>query len=477
MKKRLNLISSFMVGIMVFGCMLTSNTIVSFAATTTKNATVTIAEKGDSKKLTPTSVFSGFSVGSSEVSNKNLVTFDEKTLKVTAKAAGKTHIKLYNNKSKSKATKVINYTIQVNVDTSAKSSDTWHNEKIKGTTVWAIKDIPLYKNKKLKDKAGTYKYLVKSDNVIRQATIVEADGNLLKIKVKNSKDDVVTGWTNASKTLYVNMSELNTNIQYQITNASKSIFIVGDGTKYFNDEIKAYTPSTSTEKINKCESKSYNPSNANTAYEKSYVKLKDITGKRLYSYDDDDKKDGKVYSDKLNKKIYVAPVLWDFAKQIGYAECVAERNGYNLKIYDSYRPQKVCDKFWNAAVSADKTKAGNSLFTRTIGGQTWNKAWFVAKTGDGRTSDHARGIAIDVTMVYKNTDKEIYTQSNMHDLSCNSIKNVSESWYNTLSNVLHKIMTTANSKKPAMVSLASEWWHFNIANSAAYPATNYNVRY
>lgn len=479
MKIFLKVVSSLMATLITAGCLLAGNTVVSNATATTKKDTVTISQAGKSKKLNPTSIFSGFKVKSSKVSNKNLVSFDEKTLTVKAKSAGKTHIKLYNAKSASSATKVINYTIKVTVDTSAKSDDTWHNKTLIGATVWAKKDLTLYEGTKLKNKAGTWDYTVKSgsETLLRKGTITKTDDDKLKIKAKNKNGKTVEGWTNDKDHIYVNLSEINTNIQYQITNASKSIFIVGDGTKYFKDNIKSYTPSTNTEKLNKCEDKEYNKSNPQSSYKNSYAKLDGITGKRLYTYDDDSTKDGKVHSSKLDKKIYVAPVLWKFAKQIGYAECVAERNGYNLKIYDSYRPQNVCDKFWKSAVTADGTKAGHSLFTRTVGGQTWHKGWFVAKTGSGRTSDHARGIAVDLTMVYKNTDKEIYTQSNMHDLSCNSIKNVSESWYNTLTDVLSKIMTTSNSKKSALVGLASEWWHYNIQNSANYSATNYNVNY
>jgi D-alanyl-D-alanine dipeptidase len=317
------------------------------------------------------------------------------------------------------------------------------------------------------------------ETVMRPAVIVDSENGNLKLKgdkIVNGKAVEFEGWLDPDNVVYANLAELNTDIDYDITNAYKSIFIVGDGTSYFNKNNNSYSSSSSTKGTNKCESTTYNKTNANTKYKSSYSTLPKITNKKLYTYDRfDGKNDGKVYSKKLGKNIFVAPVLWKFAKQIGYAECVAQRNGYDLKIYDTYRPQDICDDFYAAAVTATKSGAGNSLVTRTIAGRTWGLGWFVANS-NRTTSDHARGIAVDLTLVRKDNNKEITTQSNMHDLSCNSIKTVS-GWDNTYTNVLNKIMTVSNSKKSTMDTLVSEWWHYNITNSANYSATKYNVYY
>lgn len=134
----------------------------------------------------------------------------------------------------------------------------------------------------------------------------------------------------------------------------------------------------------------------------------------------------------------------------------------------------------NAGEKAASSGAGKSLVTRTVAGKTWSLGWFIADSngyGGKNYSDHARGVAVDLTMQYKGTDDEISTQSNMHDLSCNSIKGVASSWNTDKTNVLHKIMVTGNDKKSTLTPLASEWWHFNINNSSNYTKTDYNVNW
>lgn len=480
MKKLISLFISCLIVISVFSVCISAS-----AATTTEKS-ITIDKTGDTKTINPSFTVKGYNI-----KNNNVISFDKSKLKITSKAAGTTHLYVYNKATKGKSTKIIDYKVTTKVVTGAKDADTWHNVTLNGAAVWPVKDLPLYTTSSLKTKVGTLDAVV--GNKMRKATIVDSDDGKIKVKGKkvvNGKAKDITGWASASTNFYVNMSEVNTNIKYNITNAYKSIFVVGDACDIFNTGVGTnlsgdkednysyhYKPSTNTENINKCEDKSYN-SNAQEKYKHSYSNLPNITGKRLYTYDDEGSKNGKVTSTKLDKQIFVVPILWKFAREVGFAECVAERNGYNLKIYDSYRPQNVCDKFWNAGEKAAASGAGKSLVTRTVAGKTWSLGWFIADPngyGGKNYSDHARGVAVDLTMQYKGTDDEISTQSNMHDLSCNSIKGVASSWNTDKTNVLHKIMVTGNDKKSTLTPLASEWWHFNINNSSNYTKTDHNV--
>ena len=67
------------------------------------------------------------------------------------------------------------------------------------------------------------------------------------------------------------------------------------------------------------------------------------------------------------------------------------------------------------------------------------------------TSAHNRGIALDLTLVKADSDEELKMQSNMHDLSFNSIRALN----NDNAQLLNKYMTGAGFN-----DLSSEWWHF-----------------
>lgn len=477
------IISIILVTLLLLSCMIVSAFTVE-AATTEKN--VTIDKTGETVTLT-----AGFNISKVTIGNSHLISYDvnEKNnskITIKAKAAGTSHVKVYN----SSKNKCVDYKVTTKTVTAAKSSDKWYTESFKGVAVWPVKDIVLYskvstnKNDEATGlagkKVGTLDAVAGSKQ--RKAVIVESNNGYIKVKGKqivNGEAKEITGWQSASTNFLINMAEINTNIQYDITNAYKSRFMIGnDGKGSATDAVLSSGEKTS--KGNKCQIKKYNSNQSqDTKYKTGSVNLSGITGKALYTYDTQGELNGKVKSDKLDKNAFVAPVLWKLAREIGFAECVAERNGYNLKIYDTYRPQNVCNKFWTAGQSAAKSGLGYYLVNCKVGSKQWGLGWFIANPANNNTSDHARGVAIDLTMVYKNTDKEIYTQSNIHDLSANSVNGVGSNWGKTLTDVLRTIMMTGNSKKSKLSDLSSEWWHFNLTDSSPtkYPALYYNVNY
>ena len=243
------------------------------------------------------------------------------------------------------------------------------------------------------------------------------------------------------------MPDVRSDIKYDITNAYKSIFKIG------SDENKSQMV-----KYNKSLSK-------DTSYTKGAVNI-DLTGKKVYTYDNDGTLDGKRYNPKLEKMECVCPVLFDFALKIGTAQNYALQNGYCLKIYDAYRPKvDGGEKLSNGTKNAYDTSAKAKALIDTVVNGSYYKgvSWFVQTPGSAY--DHARGVAIDVTMVFKGTNTEIISQSDMHDLSTNAAKftnlanksNVAN-WGTYYTDILDKIMQECT----GLEALPSEWWHYNI---------------
>lgn len=387
-------------------------------------------------------------------SNSNVATVSSSG-KVTAKASGTATITAKTSNGKTATCKV-----DVKLNTNSTSGIARFNKSVVNSTVWPITTINLYKESTLKTKTGTITALTEAI-ITDKNDATNAANYTFKIKTASG----TTGWV-SNQNLLINLPDVRDDIQYNITNSYKSIFKIGSkGTN--------------------------NSQTGKTSYTSGYVGLSEITDKKLYTYDnyDANQSNGKVWNSKLGREEYVCPVLYELALKIGEAQNKAIQNGYYLKIYDGYRPQNVCDKFWSAGLKAIGGKNGA---TTTYNMKSWSNRSASEKkasclTGGGYytdasnsaipkvyvnknlmtiswsiaagISDHARGKAVDLTMVYKdNTSKEISTQSDMHDLSLNSLT----IYNNRAANDLKGIMTSTG-----LQTLLSEWWHFNLSGNGS----------
>ncbi len=191
---------------------------------------------------------------------------------------------------------------------------------------------------------------------------------------------------------------------------------------------------------------------------------------------------------------YLVPFLYPSAQKLVKAAFAAQDLGYQLKIYDSYRPQKatnsiyeltqvilgdilpeftfpekkemIKNKTWVEPTEAtepsepapeDGTTAETTEPAETKPKQTYQ----MLMTDNGRYalanflakgfSNHNLGVALDLTLVDIRTGEELKMQSAIHDLS----------WYSELklnnakAKELQKIMVGAG-----FATLKSEWWHF-----------------
>ena len=167
----------------------------------------------------------------------------------------------------------------------------------------------------------------------------------------------------------------------------------------------------------------------------------------------------------LAEGVYLAPYLYPCCEKLCAAANAALEQGYRLKIYDSYRPNKATRDIYDRA----ELVAYQPVPELDIYGEvpeelpelaegevlTYVRLWtegsyglpnFLAKGG----SMHNMGIALDLTLEDL-SGEELEMQSDMHDLSIYSI--VSRDNENAL--LLDSIM-----KGAGFGGLSSEWWHF-----------------
>ena len=176
---------------------------------------------------------------------------------------------------------------------------------------------------------------------------------------------------------------------------------------------------------------------------------------------------------KMQSGEYLVPLLYPTAKKLVEAARIAQEEGYQLKIYDAFRPQAATAQIYDLTekmldedlpkkpytnkytvaqlnLPKQKTNAGKKVpltyeDVMLSGGYSLN--YFLAKGG----SMHNLGLALDLTMVELATGKEVKMQTSMHDLSSYSV--ISKN--NSAANKLTEIMTAAG-----FGGLVSEWWHF-----------------
>lgn len=157
---------------------------------------------------------------------------------------------------------------------------------------------------------------------------------------------------------------------------------------------------------------------------------------------------------------YYVPLRYDTALKLNTAYQAAKAEGYNLKIYDAYRPYSVTQltyQKFSAVANANDTRG--KAMKAAMNQNGLGISWFLA----AGKSAHNYGIALDLTLT-KN-GKEIQAQSAMHCLDASSA--ISKN--NDETKRLQRYMTSAG-----FSTLQSEWWHFQDGSKdSQYVSNNY----
>lgn len=116
--------------------------------------------------------------------------------------------------------------------------------------------------------------------------------------------------------------------------------------------------------------------------------------------------------------------------------------GLGLKIFDGYRPYRVTEKMWEL-VKDDRYAAD-------------------PKTGSG----HNRGAAVDLTIIYLKTGKELPMPTPYDDFTEKAHHNYTELNAEVIENrnLLRELM-----EAHGFVALETEWWHYALKDAARFP--------
>lgn len=141
------------------------------------------------------------------------------------------------------------------------------------------------------------------------------------------------------------------------------------------------------------------------------------------------------------------------------------KQGYRLKIYDAYRPQKAVDNFVEWAEDLDDTKMKEFFYPEVDKSNLFSEGYIAAKSG------HTKGSTVDLTLVDEDTGKELdmggtfdYFGERSHpdytgDLTKEQLAN---------RQILRDAMME-NGFEP----LDTEWWHFTLKDEP-YPDTYFD---
>ncbi len=212
------------------------------------------------------------------------------------------------------------------------------------------------------------------------------------------------GWVD-SNYMAINMAEYIPNVEFNITNASSSI------------------------------------------YKSSEKNIPGLTGQKLYS------------SEYTNSWV---PGTFSFAKKLKVAAANAKAAGDTIVVNDAYRPTSVssfANQKLKALYNSDSVVRENIDFSvgESLKKHSWGISWFLAQN----LSTHNTGCAVDASLKGK------AMPTAMHELSTKAIKywgpstsHESKNYSVGMKNNVHAQNLSRYMMSAGLTDLASEWWHY-----------------
>ena len=264
------------------------------------------------------------------------------------------------------------------------------------STIWPIQDLSLYEN----PGSGTRLASIPGGTAL---CVLAEEGDWFRVRYKDEY-----GWVD-SRFCMIDLPEyLGDYCDYDITNSYRSLFAAHNAA------------------------------------------IKQITGQVVSGFEDIRTADGD----------FLVPYLYPCAKKLLTAAQNARADGFQLKIYEAFRPQQATRFLYDTtqAQRNDPVRTEDGRQTTLLKLMTDNGRFslgsFLART----ISAHNRGIALDLTLEKLDSGEELEMQSAIHDLS----------WYAaTDRNNLNAELLAGYMTGVGMNGLSSEWWHFQDDNTKA----------
>ena len=138
-----------------------------------------------------------------------------------------------------------------------------------------------------------------------------------------------------------------------------------------------------------------------------------------------------------------------------------KEQGYRLKIFDAYRPQRAVTNFMNWALDAEDTRMKEYFYPELEKDVLFPLGYIAAHSG------HSRGSTFDLTLFDMNTEREVDmggTFDYFGELSHPDYTDITEEQYNN--RMILRDAMLAHGFRP----LDGEWWHFTLEDEP-YPDT------
>lgn len=159
---------------------------------------------------------------------------------------------------------------------------------------------------------------------------------------------------------------------------------------------------------------------------------------------------------------YIDPVALGTKELIDALKIVNTKSkslGYNLKIYDAYRPQQALDHFM-------RWKDTDDDFMKSIFYPEYEKKDLFEKNFIIEKSAHTRGSTIDLTLVQTKNGKELDMGSYFDYFG--KISNPLYTKGLTQVQIHNRMVLRSLMLNHGFLPLESEWWHFTLKNEP-YP--------
>ncbi|HEX3010457.1 MAG TPA: M15 family metallopeptidase [Syntrophomonadaceae bacterium] len=159
---------------------------------------------------------------------------------------------------------------------------------------------------------------------------------------------------------------------------------------------------------------------------------------------------------------YKAPVAILTNKAAEALQAVNEdlgKQGYSLKIYDAYRPQKAVNHFIRWAQDVNDVKMKSQYYPHADKKDLFKLGYIAKKSG------HSRGSTIDLTLIDKETHQEVDMGSSFDLLDPISAFGTTLITSDQAAN--RRILKSAM-QRHAFKPYSREWWHYTLINEP-YP--------
>jgi D-alanyl-D-alanine dipeptidase len=164
---------------------------------------------------------------------------------------------------------------------------------------------------------------------------------------------------------------------------------------------------------------------------------------------------------------YEAPVAIlteEAAAALKVAADILDEQGYYIKVFDAYRPQRAVDHFVRWAADLEDQKMKGIFFPQVDKSRLFELGYIAEKSG------HTRGSVVDLTLVYKDTGEEVDMGSGFDffgEISHHGTDLITPEQAANRS-ILRDAMVAAG-----FAPYPEEWWHYSLVGEP-YPDTYFD---